>query len=314
MHRWFSSGLRRLFGRPVRYAMVGDWQSALMDGFPADRRVNCIVGALRLAVAHCLSTCSKSSELLARCRSSGEPTQDQIDAEWIDELALVRSTLQRLDSGSAEADRPAVQKDRLEDLVSFLAMVESACVELADGTRPTVNLVLAWLRRLQAFCAPTEADSGFLCELKRTLAVSLEIKVNPTLCRMHFVAAYLDYRLKNERFAFEGNRLRTKEAKQFVRELCDELADEGVGHRSNAALANDPFLPDELNSHAAELRGYEADSWRLHELYDGDRFDALRYWQNQREQLPTLSRIAFWVMSVPASSALSGRSSPALDP
>lgn len=330
MHRWFTSGLSRLFDAPVRYAMIGDWTNAQMDAIPVDRRISCMASALEQAVRHCLEngadSCSSIAKetilLIGQCRRvSGLDASgaDSSDGGLLAELGMLRTVLEQFDeiarshAEQRSAGRFSIDKTRLGELVEFLSVFEEALLELMDSTRPTLNLVLPWLHRLYAYCESIEADSRFVAFLKRTMEVSMAVKVNPKLRQMHFVAAYFDYRLKNEQFAFVGNSLRAPAAKEFVRDLYEQLRPAIGQPEASDSFAPDPFLPTDFKVERCEISRYETECNRLEAMYEQGQFDVLRYWSDQREQLPVLSTIASWVLSVPASSIMSGRTSLAAD-
>lgn len=129
--------------------------------------------------------------------------------------------------------------------------------------------------------------------------------------QIHFAAALLDPRFRSHEFSFEGSQLNSKSGWEFLKNQYDHFSnfsdDEGEDE------LDDPFVKEFMvkKDYSEEFRSFQTSSdynskyyWKK-DGFDFPMFKAFEFWKDNQNRYPTLSKVAFWLLSVPATSVAS---------
>ncbi|XP_015907894.2 transposable element Hobo transposase [Parasteatoda tepidariorum] len=236
------------------------------------------------------------------------------DNKWTSLLALFRSIEEQYDcilsilNDTSSTHLLSVEKSTITSIVKFFNLFEDAILHLSYQNKPTINLVIPWISKLQKHCSLDNDDSSVLKQLKSNMLLEMA-EVTSNLVVEHHIAAVLDPRFKSMNFGFPTQ---YKEANAKLRNLIKEcmespnvedLVDVRRPYSESDYLPSGKLYDPNRCEKAAtqELEKYLSEPFQLLGLEDESRFDVLKYWKTHSEQYPDLCKIAQWILSCPAS-------------
>ncbi|KAG8193530.1 hypothetical protein JTE90_003741 [Oedothorax gibbosus] len=341
MTEWFSRFLSDQPVIPFKRLVATDSESNLAQAFKDEIVVKCcvqnITNALQ-AVSSKGAAGGASSELpdftnfLSNCVDLVEHfdlaqhrlTQDLVkclDDKWTSIMGLFRSiegqyeeVLNALnDAGTTHL--LSVEKSALTATVDFFRSFEEAIIQLSSATEPTLNLVIPWIIRLQDRCSVDPRDSAALKQFKSCVGLEMADRVVKNVTVYHRMATFLDPRFKKVSLGTAADHLESSvKVKCLVKECMESpCMEDMLDSRSRRPEEHEAQDTGKCEKAALEeVDRYLAEPFHLpggpHHDVLATVFPVLKWWTEQTETYPNLSRIAMWLLSCPASSALENES------
>lgn len=174
-----------------------------------NNRYDCAAHILNNTIQFCMADCAEaqlvlneSKRLVKYCKSSN--IQSQLSAKlmasnvtrWNSTYTMLRSILRSLDelsevlANSNQTERiEMIDFEAINELITFLKCFKKATIELECSTQPTMQLVIAWRRKLLKNLRTREKDSPMIVEMKA--AACEYIRRNWIITELHYMAQFL---------------------------------------------------------------------------------------------------------------------------
>ncbi|XP_015915662.2 transposable element Hobo transposase [Parasteatoda tepidariorum] len=231
------------------------------------------------------------------------------DSKWTSLLSLFRSIEEQYDfilsvlNETNSTHLLSVEKSTITSIVKFFNIFEEALLQLSNQNKPTLNLVVPWISKLQKHCSVDIHDLSVLKQLKSNMLLEMA-EVTSNMVVEHHIAAMLDPRFKSMTFGFSAQ---YKEAHTKLRNLIKESmvspnVEDFVDVRKSYLSSGKIYDPSKCEKAATqELDKYISEPFQLLGSEEENQFEVLKYWKTHSELYPDLSKIAQWILSCPAS-------------
>lgn len=266
-----------------------------------------------------VTTFFKRSGLQNRLQKS---LKGDVDTRWnskLDMFESINSQWSEVQSILSEKNQDhlieTIDKRMLEDVITFLTPFKKASCDLEASKTPTLYLCVLWKLKLLSLLEKTDGDSPFLIDLKRTAKSILISKWEITIT--HKLATFLNPKYKNLKFLSSAEKDEVlKEAKKYVARNCPQLKD---NEETTSAIPvkkqkyDGLFNEFEDSSEDESTRDLDVASDEIFK-YTNDKVqfpegtDLMAWWHGHDKVYPLLSKLAYFVHCIPASSAPSERS------
>ncbi|GBN23234.1 Zinc finger protein 618 [Araneus ventricosus] len=340
VREWFAHFLADQPVIPFKRLIAIDHESNLVAAFKDEPCIKCSVQPLT-SILQLMASKGANSELpdfinlLSNCvdlvdyfeRISGqfqlpEELTKCTDDKWTSILALFRSIdnqyeniLNALNATSA-THLLSVEKSTVSSVVEFFKLFEDAIIQLSSSTEPALNLVIPWVAKIQKHCAVDPDDTAALKQFKANIGIEVNDRLVKSINVYHRMATFLDPRFKKMVFGAPAeHRDACNKVKCLVKECMEspnmeELVDSRKTHGETSDRFSDLYSVNSFDTSKCEKAAMEevdkylAEPFHLvsHDLSQQNSFPVLKYWKDHSEMYPNLCRIAYWLLSCPASS------------
>lgn len=264
-----------------------------------------------------LTTFFKRSGLQNRL---GKSLKGDVDTRWNSKLQMFDSInsqwdkiLEVLTEKNQEKLIDSIEKKMLEDIIEFLTPFKTAADQLEASKVPTLYMTTLWKQKLLCSLEKNIGDSDFIGYLKEKAKPLLTNKWEMTTT--HKLATYLHPHYKNLKFLAEADRHEVKsEARNFITSRKMQVQDkeetnaEPLQKKKKIERLFTEFedMSDDENS----INGDENDEISKYnsEKAKDTVIDLITWWRDHEDQYPYLSKLAYFIHSIPATSAPSERS------
>lgn len=215
-----------------------------------------------------------------------------------------------------------IERYILSELLNLLKPFDTATKELSSDKTCTLHLVIPWFKQIENQLIEIETDSEEFKQTKKLLKEALKQKYYYKA--IHKIATFLDPRLKLFKNIF---------VEKEVKEIYDLVKEHMVEYNSSLSVAG-PLEPEALPSTSTIEPSIPSSqkSLTLYDLFDHKESDILdnsiesefnkylnitsasidlnllEFWKNHQVLLPRLSKLAQYVLAIPATSTPSERS------
>ncbi|XP_035215715.1 zinc finger protein 618-like [Stegodyphus dumicola] len=341
VREWFTKFLADQQIVPFKYLMTIDNESNLVSAFRDEQCVKCCVQSLTniLQVVSTKGATATNSELpdftnlLSNCVDIGEyfdqvSEQYQLpeslvkchDEKWTSILSLFRSIEDQYENilnilnETNSTHLLSVEKATITAVVEFFKLFEDAIIQLSNTSEPTLNLVIPWVAKLQKHCTASQKDAAVLKQLKSLINTEMIEQLIKIINIYHRMATFLDPRFKKMVFGPQtDHREANIRIKCLVKECMESPNVEDYAENRKSHCESDRFSDlyavssfDATKCEKAaleEVDKYCAEPFQLVnlDLRQQNKFSVLKYWAQHSHLYPNLSKIAFWLLSCPAS-------------
>ena len=242
------------------------------------------------------------------------------ETRWNTHLTMFRSIADLFDTISQIVkENPSLKLSfdfsQLKAFVDFLIPFETATLNLSMSQEPTLHLVIPWLVKFDKLCQSSSSDIRFVSYLKNLMIEAIDVKIMPKLERVYFAAALLDSRFKKNDFIFERRKypsckFSTKDEKDYLKEKYYRFENTAVENHMEEidffteGCHKEPAQDDEWNAYFS-TNDYHSDYYIKKLGEDIPFFQAFKFWDAYKIRYPRLYKLAFWLLSVPATSVAS---------
>ncbi|XP_035215718.1 zinc finger BED domain-containing protein 6-like isoform X2 [Stegodyphus dumicola] len=245
-----------------------------------------------------------------------EPLKIPPDENWSSILQLLKSVHDHYEeilsilNQSGEIHLLSFDKYAITEIINFFRLFESALLELSSISEPTLNIVIPWIIKLKKHCLPHSSDSAAIQHLKKKLSIEIDEHLTKNVGMFHRIATQLDPRFKKLIFLPREDQIAANvKIKCLVKECMEAPIVEDFPEnqiQNNFSNSCDPNQDDSKSEKSAhkEFDRYLAESFQLvnQELdHNQSKFNPLKYWAQNCDRYPNLSKVAMWLLSCPAS-------------
>lgn len=260
-----------------------------------------------------------------------------VDTRWNSSFFMLKSIAdvycevkELLSQRKEESKLIEIRQPCLEKLISFLEKFKIASDEIEATKRPTLFLVIIWYNRLLKHLEVTDDDDGNFRDLKSSCHAIF--KETFEINKYHKMAIFLHPKMKSLKILNDRTEIDSVHAEinNLISAYSKKIKDENTNVTDRKSIPSYESMEiickknpakkqkikcnisdfedtDESDNEISELERYIALKPGKFRDSDGNQTDVLKWWHTNEANFPLLSRIAKFILSIPASSAASER-------